>query len=158
MLIYCGLKVHPKHTKMNKDDFFVNNITSAEIIGEQTVQNAKENGFKVMLTFEKITGKHLHPIGLSKAIDTIIGSVVLAKCLGQERVLIVVKDVGHKKLLKIKEMNGQKITSKEIGVEKGVIYGIPTYIITDDIHENIRGGKVTVRSLYKTKEGQRQES
>ncbi len=55
-------------------------------------------------------------------------------------------------------MNGQKITSKEIRVEKGVIYGIPTYIITDDIHENIRGGKVTVRRLYKTKEGQRQES
>ncbi len=97
MLIYCGLKVHPKHTKMNKDDFFVNNITSAEIIGEQTVQNAKENGFKVLLTFEKITGKHLQPIGLSKAIDTIIGSVVLAKCLGQGRVLIVVKTTQDKR-------------------------------------------------------------
>ncbi len=134
-----------------------------EIIREQTVKNAKENGFKIMLTFEKSTGIHLHPIGLSKAIDKIIGSVVLAKCLGQGRVLIIVKDIGQKnKLLKIKEMNGEKITPKEIGVEngeKGVIYGIPTYITTDEMHENIRGGKViNVRRLYKTKEGQRQES
>ncbi len=59
-------------------------------------------------------------------------------------------------------MNGEKITPKEIGVENGekrVIYGFPTYITTDEMHENIRGGKViNVRRLYKTKEGQRQES
>lgn len=52
-----------------------------------------------MLTFEKSTGSHLHPIGLSKAIDKIIGSVVLAKCLGQGRVLIIVKDIGQKNKL-----------------------------------------------------------
>ncbi len=86
-----------------------------------------------MLTFEKSSGKHLHPIGLSKAIDKVIGAVVLAKCLGQGRVLIIVKDDGQKnKLLKMKEMNGEKMTTKEIGVakvEKGVIYGIPTYTV-----------------------------
>lgn len=87
----------------------------------------------------------------------------MAKCLDQGRVLIIVKDVGQKnKLLKMKELNGEKITTKEIGVakvEKGVMYGIPTYIITDEIHENIKGGKVVnVRRLYQTKEGQWHEN
>lgn len=42
--------------------------------------------------------------------------------------------------------------------EKGVIYGIPTYISTDEMQENIKGGKViNVRRLFRTKEGQRQE-
>jgi len=60
-----------------------------------------------------------------------------------------VKDVGKKnKLLKTKEMNGEKFTTKEIGVEKGVIYGIPTYITNQEMLENIRGGKVSnVRRL-----------
>lgn len=32
-------------------------------------------GFKVMITFDKNAGKQLHPVGLSKAIDQLVGTV-----------------------------------------------------------------------------------
>lgn len=116
-----------------------------------------------MMTFVKVTGKHLHPIGLSKAIDKLIGTVSLERCLGQGRVLIIVKDIAQRnKLLGIKEMNGEKVTSREIGVaknEKGVIAGVPTHISNEEIEKNIIGGKViNVRRLFKNVNGDRQES
>jgi len=42
-----------------------------ETVREQTVQNVKESGFKVMLTFEKITGTHLHPDYLRRSIKSL---------------------------------------------------------------------------------------
>uniref|UniRef100_A0A672S7S8 peptidylprolyl isomerase n=1 Tax=Sinocyclocheilus grahami TaxID=75366 RepID=A0A672S7S8_SINGR len=70
--------------------------THQQISREDQGQDHEDDGFKFMMTFEKISEKHLYPIGLSKAIDKTVGAVVLAKCLGQGRVLIIVKNAGQK--------------------------------------------------------------
>nr|XP_055046932.1 uncharacterized protein LOC129432503 [Misgurnus anguillicaudatus] len=148
-------------SKKKKKKKKVSQISSGE--GNLSNEETNRDMYKVMVTFEKSSGKHMHPIGLSKAINKEVGVVSMAQCLGQGRVLIIVKDVAQRnRLLKLKDLNGEKISAREIGINsnvKGVIVGIPLDITMEEIKENVRGGKViNARRLFQNKEGQRQES
>lgn len=131
--------------------------------GNASTVETLRSEYKVMLTFDKGSGKHMNPICLTKAISKAVGVVHVAQCLGQGRVLIIVKDVTQRnKLIGLKEINDERVTAREVGVTnmiRGVIFGIPLDITMEEITGNMKGGKITnAKRLIKNKEGKRYES
>lgn len=122
--------------------------------------------FKVILRFREGNGvQALNPVKLTTVLKNQVGDIKLAKVLRDGNLLILCKNKEQsEKAYKMKEVGKCKVISaSKVGMgergAKGVIWGIPLEMSTDEIKANIKGGKIKeAKRLTMFKEGVRTET
>lgn len=133
---------------------------------EERAQEVNVNEFKIILRFEEEKGiLPMSPVKLTSILKNQVGDIIMAKVLRDGNLLIACKSEEQRQRAgKMKEIGKNKVVSTNyIGQgtkgAKGVIWGVPTSITTDEIKANLKGGSVkNVRRLQVNRDGTKRDS
>ena len=87
-----------------------------------------------------------NPVLLTKGINKLVGEIKSAKVLRSGALLVFCRDsVQLEKVIKLNKIEGKKVKAtiaKGGGLTRGVIFGIPLSISTEQIKENVKNSRV----------------
>lgn len=136
---------------------------SEETDTEQTRGEEEEHKVIIRLEQEGASFGEWNPVLITKGINSLLGEVKSAKVLRSGALLIFCNNSAQLgKAIRLNKIEGKKVKATVAmggGLTRGVIFGIPLSVPTEQIIKNVKGAKVReIRRLQTTREGQKCDS